>query len=143
MSKLYGICMIFYECSAIYLKTLLIAEIYSNYTSILELSCQQSAMFSSHVTFSSNENALRCFLKIKPGDVRGAIYNPVNVFTRIIQKITLSQLHDSVNIDYLPYVSIGRITKQIKNGKKTNGKYWSSYVQWRNLLLLTGENPLK
>jgi len=26
--------------------------------------------------------------------------------------------------------------KKIKNNK-INGKYWSSYVQWRNLLLLT------
>jgi len=28
--------------------------------------------------------------------------------------------------------------QKIKNEKiKINGKYWSSYVQWRNLLLLT------
>ena len=39
--------------------------------------------------------------------------------------------------------ALDELQKKIKNEKKTNGKYWSSYVRWRNLVLLTGENPFK
>jgi len=30
-----------------------------------------------------------------------------------------------------------QMLKNMKRKNKINGKYWSSYVQWRNLLLLT------
>jgi len=33
-----------------------------------------------------------------------------------------------------------RKIKEAENNNKINGKYWSSYVLWRNLLLLTANS---
>jgi len=54
-------------------------------------------------------------VKLHNNEVRGDILQPPNRHLTALKKLS------------------SRCSKNEKN----NGKYWSSYVQWRNLLLLT------
>ena len=55
-------------------------------------------------------------------------YNYENVYTLDI--ICQTYIHREIKADVI------QMLKKWQNNK-INGKYWSSYVQWRNLLLLT------
>jgi len=47
--------------------------------------------------------------------------------------------NDTKTTELIVKAAVLQMLKEIKNKNniKINGKYWSSYVQWRNLLLLT------